>query len=132
MTDLRKFPGARVAMWSSGYPTVATSGATFLRGGRGEWQGALAVGLLKGKGIYLMRFNPTPTTSRVASVTRLAATQGYGRIRAVQLGPDGALYFTTSNGTNDKIVRIRSEGRWSRPGPRGASSLRSASTAVRT
>jgi glucose/arabinose dehydrogenase len=107
MTDLGKFPSARVAMWSSGYPTVATSGATFLRGSAwGEWQGALAVGLLKGEGIYLMRFDPTPTTSRVASVTRLAAAQGYGRIRAVQLGPDGSLWFTTSNGTNDKIVRI--------------------------
>ncbi|MBC9822204.1 PQQ-dependent sugar dehydrogenase [Terrabacter sp. MAHUQ-38] len=108
MTDLSKFPSARVAMWSSGYPTVATSGTTFLRGSAwGEWQGALAVGLLKGEGIYLMRFNPSPTTTRVASVTRLAAAQGYGRIRAVQLGPDGSLYFTTSNGSNDKIVRIR-------------------------
>lgn len=108
MTDLGKFPNARVAMWSSGYPTVATSGATFLRGSAwGEWQGALAVGLLKGEGIYLMRFNPSPTTTRVASVSRVAVAQGYGRIRAVQLGPDGALYFTTSNGSNDKIVRIR-------------------------
>jgi glucose/arabinose dehydrogenase len=108
MTDLSKFPGARVAMWSSGYPTVATSGATFLRGPAwGEWQGALAVGLLKGQGIYLMRFNPSPTTSRVASVSRIAVAEGYGRIRAVQLGPDGALYFTTSNGSNDNIVRIR-------------------------
>ena len=107
MTDLGKFPSARIAMWSSGFPTVATSGATFLRGSAwGEWQGALAVGLLKGEGIYLMRFNPSPTTSRIASVTRLAVAQGYGRIRAVQLGPDGSLWFTTSNGTDDKIVRI--------------------------
>ncbi|WP_082620090.1 PQQ-dependent sugar dehydrogenase [Terrabacter sp. Soil811] len=107
MTDLGKFPTARVAMWSSGDPTVATSGATFLRGSAwGEWQGALAVGLLKGQGIYLMRFNPSPTTTRPATVTRIAIAQGYGRIRAVQLGPDGALWFTTSNGTDDKIVRI--------------------------
>ena len=107
MTDLGKFPSARVAMWSSGDPTVATSGATFLRGSAwGEWQGALAVGLLKGQGIYLMRFNPSPTTTRPATVTRMAIAQGYGRIRAVQLGPDGALWFTTSNGTDDKIVRI--------------------------
>ncbi|MBW8730494.1 MAG: PQQ-dependent sugar dehydrogenase [Terrabacter sp.] len=107
MTDLGKFPSARVAMWSSGDPTVATSGATFLRGSAwGEWQGALAVGLLKGQGIYLMRFNPSPTTTRPATVTRMGVAQGYGRIRAVQLGPDGALWFTTSNGTDDKIVRI--------------------------
>ncbi|GAA5021475.1 hypothetical protein GCM10023258_10880 [Terrabacter aeriphilus] len=108
MTDLRTFPTARRAMWSSGYPTVATSGATFLKGAAwGEWQGALAVGLLKGEGIDVMRFAPSPTTTAVASVTRLPAAQGYGRIRAVQLGPDGSLWFTTSNGSNDKIVRLR-------------------------
>ena len=30
----------------------------------------------------------------------------YGRIRTVQTGPDGALYFTTSNGEDDKIVKV--------------------------
>ena len=107
MTDTAKFPSARRAMWSSGYPTVATSGATFLQGSSwGEWQGALAVGLLKGEGIHLMRFAPTPGPSRVIRATRIAAAQGFGRIRTVQLGPDRALWFTTSNGTNDRIVRI--------------------------
>jgi glucose/arabinose dehydrogenase len=107
MTDTSKFPSARAAMWSSGFPTVATSGATFLQGPAwGEWQGALAVGLLKGEGIYLMRFEPSANPSRVARVVRLPGAQGFGRIRTVQLGPDRALWFTTSNGTNDKIVRI--------------------------
>lgn len=32
MTDLTRFPDAEVAHWSSGSPTVATSGATFLTG----------------------------------------------------------------------------------------------------
>ncbi|MCU1535787.1 MAG: putative soluble aldose sugar dehydrogenase [Humibacillus sp.] len=107
MTDLTKFPSATRAAWSSGYPTVATSGATFLSGaGWGEWQGALAVGLLKGEGIYLMRFRPSPTTGSVATTVRLPQAQGFGRIRAVQQGPDGAIWFTTSNGTDDRIVRI--------------------------
>ncbi len=107
MTDLTKFPSARQAAWSSGYPTVATSGATFLTGPAwGEWQGALAVGLLKGEGIYLMRFRPSPTTGNVATTVRLPQAQGFGRIRAAQQGPDGALWFTTSNGTDDRIVRI--------------------------
>ena len=30
----------------------------------------------------------------------------YGRLRRVVFGADGALYVTTSNGTNDKILRI--------------------------
>ncbi len=107
MTDLTKFPSARPAMWTSGFPTVATSGAAFLTDARwGAWRGALAVALLKDQGISLMRMNPTPGPSRVVAVTALAQAEGFGRIRTLMQGPDGALYFTTSNGTNDRIVRI--------------------------
>ena len=48
-------------MWTSGFPTVATSGVAFLTDPRwGAWRGALAVALLKDQGISLMRMNPTP------------------------------------------------------------------------
>ena len=30
----------------------------------------------------------------------------YGRIRTLQQGPDGALYFTTSNGSGDAVYRL--------------------------
>jgi glucose/arabinose dehydrogenase len=107
MTDLKKFPSARTAMWSSGYPTVATSGVAFLTDPRwGAWRGQLAVALLKDQGISLMRMNPTPGASRVVATTPLAQAEGFGRIRALMQGPDGALWFTTSNGSNDRIVRI--------------------------
>jgi glucose/arabinose dehydrogenase len=107
MTDLAKFPSARTAMWSSGYPTVATSGAAFLTDRRwGAWRGALAVARLKGQGVTLMRMNPTPGPSRVVATTDLPQAQGLGRIRTLAQGPDGALWLTTSNGTNDRIVRI--------------------------
>jgi quinoprotein glucose dehydrogenase len=51
----------------------------------------------------------------VGSDTRLSGEQtiltGYGRIRTLQQGPDGALYFTTSNASPsgaavDKIYRV--------------------------
>jgi glucose/arabinose dehydrogenase len=29
----------------------------------------------------------------------------FGRLRAVEQGPDGCLYITTANGTNDKIIK---------------------------
>lgn len=107
MTDLTKFPSARRAMWSSGSPTVATSGATFLSSPAwGAWRGSLAVALLKGQGISLMRMDPTPSASRVVQVVPLPQAQGFGRIRAMVEGPDGALWFTTSNGTDDRIVRV--------------------------
>lgn len=107
MTDLVKFPSARTAMWSSGSPTIATSGATFLTDPRwGAWRGALAVALLKDEGVALMRMHPTPGPSRVVERTALPQAEGLGRIRTAQQGPDGALWLTTSNGSNDRIVRI--------------------------
>lgn len=106
MTDTQKFPSARVAKWSSGPSTIATSGTTFLIGGGwGGLQGALAVGLLKETGILILRLRPDGS---VASTSRLAAAENtYGRIRTTQMGPDGALYFTTANNDgNDRIVRL--------------------------
>jgi len=105
MTDTRQFPTARVARWRSGAPTVATSGTAFLVGGGwGSLQGALAVGLLKDTDVLLLRLRPD---GAVASSTKLAAASGYGRIRTVQRGPDGALYLTTANGGGtDRILRL--------------------------
>jgi glucose/arabinose dehydrogenase len=104
MTDVGQFPTARRATWSSGSPTVATSGLTFLTGSAwGRWQGAMAVGLLKDQGIMIITLRPDGS---LALAEPLPAGEGYGRIRTVQLGPDGALYFTTSNGSNDRIVKL--------------------------
>jgi glucose/arabinose dehydrogenase len=109
MTDLKKFPSAKPAKWSSGFPTVATSGMTFLAdSGWGRWQGAIAVALLKGKGIKLLFLDPdtkvlqTPSTREV----RIKEVTPYGRIRTVQYGPDGALYFTSSNGSGDVVGKL--------------------------
>lgn len=102
MTDTKRFPKAVTARWRSGFPTVATSGATFLSGRRwGSWNGLLAVAELKGSGILLFRVG---ASDRLSQVDRIAT--GYGRIRTVAQGPDGALYFTTSNGSGDAIYRL--------------------------
>ena len=31
----------------------------------------------------------------------------WGRLRGVTVGPGGFLYLTTSNGSNDRIIRVR-------------------------
>ncbi len=103
MTDLTRFPKAKKARWKSGSPTVATSGATFLVGTQwGTWNGYLAVALLKGQGILLFRVSGTETLTKVTEIAT-----SYGRVRTVQQGPDGALYFTTSNGGGkDGLYRL--------------------------
>jgi glucose/arabinose dehydrogenase len=104
MTDRKKFPKALPAVWSSGNPTVATSGITFLSGSAwGSWNGALAVGQLKGTGIRLIFLD---AAGKLTGTRMVPGTTAYGRIRTVQRGPGGALYFTTSNGTGDKIVKV--------------------------
>ena len=102
MTDKKRFPKARSAKWRSGHPTVATSGATFLTGAQwDQWNGRLAVAMLKGEGIKIFRLNGNSIVEEQTILT------SYGRIRTVQQGPDGALYFATSNGSgNDGIYRV--------------------------
>jgi glucose/arabinose dehydrogenase len=102
MTDKTRYPKAVSARWRSGLPTVATSGGTFISGSKwGSWNGKLAVAMLKGQGILLFTVD---SADRVSGKQTLFT--GYGRIRTILQGPDGALYFTTSNGSNDGIYRI--------------------------
>jgi glucose/arabinose dehydrogenase len=102
MTDTKRFPKAVKAKWRSGYPTVATSGATFLSGSQwGSWNGHLLVAELKGTGILVFSVSAKNKLTKVAEIVT-----DHGRIRSVHQGPDGALYFTTSNGSNDGIYRL--------------------------
>jgi glucose/arabinose dehydrogenase len=92
----------RDPLWSSGGITLATSGATFVTGQNwGTWSGSLLVATLKESD--LRRFIVEGTTVTPAEVL---FDRKYGRLRTPVLGPDGALYVTTSNGTGDRIIRI--------------------------
>jgi aldose sugar dehydrogenase len=104
MTDRARFPAAVAAAWSSGRPTEAVAGAAFLSGPQwGDLDGALAVAALKGEKLLLM----TPDGTTIASVAVPAALDGtFGRLRAARLAPDGALLLTTSNGDDDKVLRV--------------------------
>jgi glucose/arabinose dehydrogenase len=105
MTDPR-IPGAVPAVWSSGDPTIATSGGTFLDGPRwGGYDGLMLVGVLKDEGVLALRLAPDGTLQEQFRLPELEG--GYGRIRTVQQGTDGALYVTTDNGNGaDQLLRV--------------------------
>jgi len=107
MTDLQRFPDAVPAVWSSGRDTEAICGSAFISGTQwGDMQGLLAVAALKGAKLLLMRVDPNGTVTEVGQLPQLDGN--YGRLRAVRAGSDDALYLTTSNGDDDKVLRVAS------------------------
>lgn len=106
MTDLRKFPDAVPAVWSSGAPTLAPSGIAFLDDPAwGEWNGALAVAMLKTQKIVLLRLSDD---ARSVTDTAVILEGAHGRLRSITAGPGGSLLVTTSNGNGrDEVLRVR-------------------------
>jgi glucose/arabinose dehydrogenase len=106
MTDLAKFPGAISAAWSSGVPTVATSGAAFLRGtGWGTWEGGLAVSALRDSRLRVMFFDDNGRFAGSLIPPELDRT--HGRLRGAEIGPGGLLYVTTDNGgSTDRVLAV--------------------------
>ncbi|NIH78563.1 PQQ-dependent sugar dehydrogenase [Amycolatopsis viridis] len=105
MTDLQRFPDAVQAVWTSGTITEAICGAAFVSGPQwGPLDGRLAVVALKGQKMLMFTLNPAGAVTEVYLPAEFDAT--YGRLRAVRSGPDGALYVTTSDGTDDKVLRV--------------------------
>ena len=83
--DRRAIDGAVPAVWSSGEPTLATSGAAFLDGEQwGAYDGLLLVGLLKAQGVLALRLDDA---GALVEQFRLPELDGaFGRIRSVAAG----------------------------------------------
>jgi aldose sugar dehydrogenase len=109
MTD-QSLPGPQVpARWSSGFPTLATSGADWAPEGRasgwGSYRGALAVAALKASRLLFMKFDDS---GHLRWVKVPSALTHAGRLRAVTTAPNGDLLVTTDNGSGqDRILRVR-------------------------
>jgi len=102
MTDVSRLPGAIGPVWSSGSPTIAPSGATFVVGPQwGAWNGALVLANLKGSHLRVLILNEAGTTA----VAQQAVLTDRGRLRSVVQGPDGNLYVATDAG-GGQILRI--------------------------
>ncbi|HEV2798310.1 MAG TPA: PQQ-dependent sugar dehydrogenase [Nocardioides sp.] len=105
MTD-QSLPGfQQEAAWSSGTPTIATSGATWVRGSQwGSLEGTLAVAVLKDSEMIFLRFDDA---GEVVSVTRPKALARFGRLRSVTSARNGDLLVTTDNGGgSDRVLRV--------------------------
>lgn len=94
-------------------PSVAPSGASFYTGARlSGFRHDFFFATLRGEHLHRVRFDPADPR-RVVADERLLEGR-FGRLRDVITGPDGALYFTTSNrdgrgrpaAEDDRILRI--------------------------
>jgi len=75
-----------------------------------QWKGSMLFGTLRGQSLRRLTFNADGSVA----AEEVLYENTYGRIRDVAVGPDGAVYFTTSNrdgrgsvnAGDDKILRI--------------------------
>jgi glucose/arabinose dehydrogenase len=104
MTD-QSLPGRQIrAAWSSGDPTLATSGGGFVYGKRwGAYNGAFAVAALKASRVLFLTFSDAGKLQRVRVPQAL---RQLGRIRTVVDGPGSVAYVTTDNGNGDDAILV--------------------------
>jgi glucose/arabinose dehydrogenase len=97
------------AAWDTGSGNIAPSGATFVHRRGSAWTGSFVFGTLRGEHVVRLKVSG----ARVLGAERLFE-DGFGRIRNVVEGPDGALYLLTSNRDgrgdpsrqDDRIIRL--------------------------
>jgi len=101
-------------IYETGETTWAPSGATFYNGSQyPQWNFRLLVATLRGQHLRVVALNPPDYTTAESTSAIFSGT--YGRLRDIVPGPDGYLYFATSNRdgrgdpepSDDRILRIR-------------------------
>ena len=95
-------------------PTIALAGAAFYTGESlaASWDGDFIFATLKAS--HLRRISLQPPKLRSVASDQILFPGEFGRLRAVALGPDGHIYFSTSNRDgrgkpflgDDKILRL--------------------------
>jgi len=100
MTDLDFYPDANEALWSSGSPTLAPSGMSFLQGAQwGAWNEAIVVAFLKTRQLGFFKLNAFNDLQSVAY------SPFSNRLRTAEQGPDGCLYILEDVSLNGKILQ---------------------------
>lgn len=68
-----------------------------------QWKNSLLVVALKNSRLYQLKLNEEQTG---IAETAEYFTDTYGRLRDLCIAPDGKVYISTSNGSNDKIIEV--------------------------
>ncbi len=103
MTDLVRYPAAVSAAWSSGSPTIAPSGGTFLSGPRWKaWERCLAMAVLKRQQLRIQCFNTAGTV--VTTQTTLITDRG--RLRSAVLNPTNNNLYIATDQNPGVILRV--------------------------
>jgi len=90
--------------WSSEGPTLATSGCVFVNNASwGTWNKQLFVSTLKESDLRRLAVD---TGTWTLTMRQTLFNNRWGRLRAAVTAPGGRLFLTTSNGVNDKVIRV--------------------------
>ena len=104
MTDTTRHPNARAAVWSSGSPTIAPSGGDFLRGSAWKgWDHSLAMAVLKGSQLRVLRLDPTGLTVE----TQWVRITDRGRLRVAVMHPSNGVLYLATDADPGSILRVR-------------------------
>lgn len=86
-------------------PTVAACGLEYYNNDQiPQWKNSLLMVALKNSRLYQMKLNAAQTE---IIQTNEYYRNDYGRLRAICVSPTGDVYLGTSNGTGDRVVRVR-------------------------
>ncbi len=104
MTDATRHPGARAAVWSSGFPTIAPSGGAFISGSSWKgWDRSLAMAVLKGQQLRVLRLDVAGT----AVDTQWVRVTDRGRLRVAVMHPSNGLLYLATDSDPGSILRVR-------------------------
>ena len=85
-------------------PTIAPSGIDYYNNDAiPQWKNSLLLAVLKDSELLQLKLN---TAGDKIDAVNVFYKSTYGRMRDVCVAPDGKVYIITSNGSNDKIIKV--------------------------
>ncbi len=92
--------GTTAAVWSSGCPTIAPAGSTFLSGSQwGQWEDQFVMAVLKSQRLTFVRIDGSTLQGIDTRLTN------QGRLRTAVQGPDGSLWVAQDS-SNASLLRL--------------------------